>query len=1075
MHERETYYERHPDPMWVYDFDTLQFLDVNEAAIAVYGYSRAEFLAMDVREIRPAEDVPQLLEDIAEARAGRNAPRVCRHLKKSGELLFVHVVARSVDWQGRRARLVSVRDITLAVQAEQARETLLAREASLRSVAEAAAAQFERLFSAVPGNMLVLSPGDWTVLAVSDALLDAARVEKAAFLGRPLFEALPDSGETPQAVSLLQLRASLQQVIDTGEPDQPGVLYYPVPVRSGDANDAGHRLWIAVNTPVKAADGTISYVMCTLEDVTTIIAGAAARGTSFEIIEQARRAFPRHDLPYLRTTMDLRSAMARLAEQNANLRTAQRLIRMGAWKFGLETGRLVWSPEVLDMYGVAEADFGGSFDAYAALVHPDDREAMTENYRAFARSGELVFEFAHRAVRPDGKVIHVRGIGEITDAPDGRVLTGVVQDVTRQVERDNRLHLLDQSISRLNDVVLIFEAASGPAGADAPIVYVNPSFLRITGMALEDVLGQPISTVMLEAAPGVPLDVLVTAIANPVSLRSDIRLFARDGRIVPAEIDLVPVKGLTGKVTHWVAVVRDMSERDAAEALARANEERFQLLARSTHDVVWDYDLRKSLITWNDNFRKLAGNAQAPLTDAPSSWLDRLHPDDRARVIEGFYGAAASAADAWTDEYRFLRDDGNVRYVFDRGFISRDASGMAERIVGSMVDMTNQKLAEARLVQAEKLEALGQITGGVAHDFNNLLMVITGNAETLLERAEDPRERRLLELVFAAAERGRDLTGRLLAFARRIPLKPVVLELDDQVTRSAELFRRTFRSNIRIEMKLESGGARIESDPAQLELVLLNLAVNARDAMRDGGVLTFHTHVDRTGGQAQAALTISDTGDGMDDETLRRCLDPFFTTKQVGKGLGLGLSMAFGFMEQSGGTLQIASQPGRGTQVTLLFPETAKVQLPAPPPPVDAPMGRGEHILLVEDEPGVREHVERVLVSLGYRVTACESADAAIERVSEGTAFDLIFSDLIMPGTADVRELLKVARRLWPDIEMLYSSGYPRELVARDGRLATDIELLPKPYRKAELAVRLRAMLDRQAASRQRAVQSGGA
>ena len=1061
MLEREIFYERHPDPMWVYDLDTLRFLDVNLAAEAAYGYSREEFLAMDMTAIRAPEDVPRFLEGIGSAGQRLCEPGVCRHRKKSGEILFAQITALAVEWQGRKAELVSVRDVTRTVRLEQERETLLAQESALRRVAEAAAAQFERLFSAVPGNVLVLEPGSWKVLAISDAFVDAAGIKKSNFLGRSLFDVLPDEGETPEAVSMRQVRSSLNRVLTTGEADQPGIVYYPVPVTGEDPSDNGHRLWIAVNTPVKAADGAQRYVMCTFEDVTTIIAGNAARGASFDIIEQARRAFHQSDLPYLRTHLDLRSAIARLAEQNATLRTAQRLIRIGVWKYYPEADRLIWSPDIHDMYGVAEADFSGNFEAYTALVHPDDRAEMEKTYAAFVASGTPVFEFAHRILRPDGRIIHIQGVGELTQTSEGPLITGVVQDLTHQIERDNRIHLLDQSIGRLNDVVLIFEAAEGKAGADAPIVYVTPSFLRLTGLPSSEVIGQPIARVMTEAAPGVPLDVLTNALLNPVSLRSDIRIFARSGHIVPAEIDLVPVKGLSGKLTHWVAVIRDMTEKQAAEERARTNEERYEMLSRSTQDVVWDWDFRVSRITWNKNFRDLAGDPSAPLKDSPDSWVNRLHPEDRDRVLDGFYGAAAGTGGTWSDEYRFLRDDGDIRYIIDRGFVIRDVSGKVERIIGSMVDITPQKKAEARLLQAEKLEALGQITGGVAHDFNNLLMIILGNTETLLDRAEDARQRRLLELVVSAAERGRDLTGRLLAFARRIPLKAVILDLNEQVARTAELMRRTFRSNIRIETDFSSLAARIESDPAQLELVIFNLAVNARDAMPYGGEMTLRTHDVEEKGSRFVVLTVSDTGAGMDSETLRRCLEPFFTTKPVGQGVGLGLSMAFGFMAQTGGKLLIDSAPGKGTRVSLLFPYADGRKSAEAASPEAEPRGRGETVMLVEDEPGVREHVERLLGELGYKPVAFMNADEAILYLRGGGRADLILSDLVMPGTADVRDLLRIARETLPDIGILYSSGYPKEMIARDGRMDLGTDLLSKPYRRAELAEKLREMFDR--------------
>lgn len=904
MHERELFFERHPDPMWIFDLSTLEILDVNAAATAAYGYTREEFLGLKATDIRPPEDVPAFLDAIRSPARDRREGRTFRHRAKDGRIFHVDVTAQEIDWQGRRTQLVSVRDVTRSVLMEQERSSLLEREAALRLEAEQAA--------------------------------------------------------------------------------------------------------------------------------------------------------------------------ERLAEQNSNLRTVQRLIGVGSWKFERWSGRLHWSPEVFRMYRVDEAGFGGAFEDYRNVVHPDDRQEMARNFEGFTQSGSDEFDFAHRILRPDGTVIHVRGVGERSMTPDGELLTGMVQDVTRQVEQSDRLRLLDLSVSRLNDIVVIFEAHPGPDSCEAPIVYMNAAYTRVTGLSEADVIGRPVRDVMFEVAKGVPLEVLQNALAAETSLRSDLQLFTKDGRVLPAEIDLVPVRNAMGAVTHWVAVMRDMSEKQAADARARLNEERYRMLSMSTHDVVWDWDIRSGLLGWNENFRQLAGAPEASLTDWLTSWSDRLHPEDHDRVLAGFHGAIAGTGDTWSDEYRFMRDDGDVRFVFDRGFILRDETGRALRIVGSIVDITQRKIAEARLAQAEKLDALGQMTGGVAHDFNNLLTVIIGNTETLLDRTDDARQRRLLELVSGAAERGRELTGRLLAFARRMPLKPLVLNLNEQVRRSAELMRRTFRSNVRLEFDLKADVSTVEADPGQLELALLNLTINARDSMPDGGTLTVST-ADVPAGKpvpgfprAETAsadrimLSVKDTGSGMDAETLRRCLEPFFTTKPVGKGAGLGLSMAYGFAEQSGGRLLIRSEPGQGTEVAMLFPCSSQPVLAMPTVnPASRPLGGSEQILVVEDDDGVRDHAARVLGDLGYRVTPVETADAAISYLRAGGTADLILSDIMMPGVADVRKLEAEARALLPEIQILYSSGYPKELIQADGRLAPDIELLPKPYRRSELALKVREMLDR--------------
>jgi PAS domain S-box-containing protein len=896
MQEREIFYQRHPDPMWVQDPQTLRILDANEAAQAAYGYAPGEFRTLTAIDLLPPGDVAYFQDSLRASRAGRSEPAIFRHLTKSGEVLFVQAALRAVSWKGDPAELVSVRDMSQLVFSEQAREALM-RSAAAR-------------------------------LAERD--VDALK----------------------------------------------------------------------------------------------------------------------------------------LAEQSTTLRTARRLSRMGTWKYEFWSGRIFASAESCAIYGLEPDPEGIPWDAFRTNIPPEDQQALSDTYKAYAAAQSPAFEFSHRVMQPDGRTLHVRGVGELTQAVEGVALTGVIMDVTHEIEQDRRLKLLDLSVRRLNDMVVIFEAGGSAADPHAPIVYANPAFFQVTGLEVDDVIGQPVSRVLFAAAPSVPLEVFENSLSRAVSLRSDLQLRTRDGRMVPAEIDMVPVQADGGAPAHWVAMIRDMSDKFAAEERARSNEARYQMLSRSTQDVVWDWDFETGRIDWNENFRTIAGDPDARLKAAPaSSWINRLHPDDRDRVVESFFAAAAGDAENWSEEYRFLRDDGGVRFVFDRGFVSRNETGKALRMVGSMVDITDRKVAEMRLAQSEKLEALGQITGGVAHDFNNLLAVILGNAETLLDRATDPRDRRLIELISSAAGRGRDLTGRLLAFSRRSPIKPVPLDLNTVVLRSAELFGRILRANIRVEIDACATPAHIEADPSQLELVLLNLAVNARDAMLNGGTLHLSTHVSEADGRKEAVLVVADTGTGMDADTLRRCLEPFYTTKAVGKGVGLGLSMAFGFMAQSGGRLSIESEPGQGTRVTLNFPFVERAALAlVQAAPFDAPViGGDEHILLVEDDAGVRAHVEGVLSALGYRVTSKVNADEAIAYLEAGGKADLLLTDLVMPGSASVMTLVDVARARLPDIAVLYSSGYPKELVDQTGRLPPDIEFLPKPFRRSDLAAHLRRLLDQRA------------
>ena len=381
------------------------------------------------------------------------------------------------------------------------------------------------------------------------------------------------------------------------------------------------------------------------------------------------------------------------------------------------------------------------------------------------------------------------------------------------------------------------------------------------------------------------------------------------------------------------------------------------------------------------------------------------------------------------------------------------------------------------LRQAQKMEAIGQLTGGVAHDFNNLLQVVTGNLEMLLRRlpASDERSRRAAENAMSGAQRAAILTQRLLAFARRQPLSPRPIEPNKLVEGMTDLMQRTLGETVWVKLNLASDLWRVEADANQLENALLNLGVNGRDAMESGGVLTVSTancvisdreaQDDAVPGQ-YVSLAVCDTGAGMSEVTLARVFEPFFTTKEVGKGTGLGLSMVYGFAKQSGGHLRIESSIGRGTTVTLYLPrhmgassEEALAEEPA------APLARtGEIILVVEDDADVRAHTCDVLQELGYQVRSVADGGAALAVIESDDEIDLIFSDVVLAGTLNGRDIAEHSRRIRPGLPVLFTSGYAREAIIKNGRLEEGVALLAKPFTMAQLAGKLCALLDPDAA-----------
>ena len=389
-----------------------------------------------------------------------------------------------------------------------------------------------------------------------------------------------------------------------------------------------------------------------------------------------------------------------------------------------------------------------------------------------------------------------------------------------------------------------------------------------------------------------------------------------------------------------------------------------------------------------------------------------------------------------------------------------------------VVDVTARLGAEAMVRQSQKMEAIGHLTGGVAHDFNNLLQVISANLDLASAEADpgaEPRLRERLQNAAAAVARGSRLTGQLLAFARRQTLEPRSINLGRIIGDVSEMLRRTLGERIEVETVIAGGLWNTLADPNQVENVILNLAVNARDAMPDGGKLTLEvanamlddayagTHAEVTPGQ-YVMLVVTDTGTGMTPEVLARVFEPFFTTKPEGQGTGLGLAQAYGFVKQSGGHIKIYSEPGEGTAIKIYLPRSRREQDVIVPEPSDVPRGAGERILVVEDDEGVRAAVVDMLVELGYRVLKAANAQDAL-AVLEKETVDLLFTDVVMPGTISTRDFTSRARQLQPGLKILFTSGYTQNSIVHNGRLDDDAILLSKPYRRDELARKLRGLL----------------
>ncbi len=556
------------------------------------------------------------------------------------------------------------------------------------------------------------------------------------------------------------------------------------------------------------------------------------------------------------------------------------------------------------------------------------------------------------------------------------------------------------------------------------------------------------------------------------SYDEELQILTARGRRVWVRTIGEPVRNGEGRIVAIQGAFQDISRRKASEEELRRSEERYRYAAEASQAALWDYDMLTDEITFSDAFRDMLGYDLDALPRTMTGYMELMHPDDRERIrkraeelISGVTGDLASA------EFRLRTASGQYRWFQSNSKLIRDEAGRPVRRLGSTIDIHDQRIAEQQVRQSQRLEAVGQLTGGVAHDFNNLLTVILGNADVLANQLRDaPEQGYLAEMIAAAAQRGAELTHRLLAFARRQPLQPRPTDVTALIAGMQGLLERSLPETITMEIAHGEELWPADIDPSQLESALLNLALNARDAMPDGGVLTIMTaseHVRASKHRSEMELapgdylvvTVADTGTGIAPERRDRLFDPFFTTKDQGKGTGLGLAMVYGFIKQSSGHVTVESEPGKGTRFRLYLPRAqAPIQESAAAAPAAKPAGGAEKILIVEDDPLVRDHVQRLLETLGYRTETAPDALAALRLLESGGAFDLVFSDVVMPGGMSGFDLAAEAQARFPRLPVLLTSGYTE--AARSGNAIEPGDILQKPYSRAALARRIRSLLN---------------
>jgi signal transduction histidine kinase len=510
-------------------------------------------------------------------------------------------------------------------------------------------------------------------------------------------------------------------------------------------------------------------------------------------------------------------------------------------------------------------------------------------------------------------------------------------------------------------------------------------------------------------------------------------------------------------VRRELAEVNVRRERAAAKRELIASEERLRFAMKAAEVGVWDWDIAGDRMEWvrqGDPY----WDARGALVRTFEQGMKSVFPEDRERVESAFHECVRGEQPALSIEYRVVRTTGDVRWIDVRGQILRDAEGNPVRMAGAFLDITERRVLEERLVQNEKMKTIGQMAGGIAHDFNNLLTVILTYGQLLHDSKPDAAQ--VVELsapIVDAAERAAALTRQLLAFSQRQPILPKVIDVNDVIKVVSRLLARLVGERVKIETRLAPHLGRVRMDRSQCEQVLLNLAVNARDAMPRGGTLRIVTE---NRGEEQVMLEISDTGEGMSEDVQRKAFQAFFTTKPHGRGTGLGLATCQTVVTNAGGTITLESVPGRGTTFRIFLPRTDERLESLPPMHLDSQRRSGpEAVLVVEDDALVRASSARALRAAGYVVTTAQSGEEALSAIRERPDyFKLMLSDVVMPGLGGV-ELLQAVRRDAPKVRVLMTSGYPGEAMAAREALGK-VGVLAKPYTAEELTRRVSGLLD---------------
>jgi two-component system cell cycle sensor histidine kinase/response regulator CckA len=803
------------------------------------------------------------------------------------------------------------------------------------------------------------------------------------------------------------------------------------------------------DTPFQRADGSADWNRCTLRpwhsasgEVAGVLVVAQKTGEQFRI-------------------------HAQLQSSEESLRLAVTGARVGTWHWNLRTGELIWSDLC---YAILGQPIGSelSYERFVSMVHPDDRERVQAAVRHCLET-RTEYDVEFRTLWPDDSLHWTSAKGLVFCDALGQPLrmVGIVLDISDQkaaeralLESEERYRMLTEGMPHL----------LWQLNATGTLVYANHGWQQYFGRSGIE-LFQWGEVVHPDDLPRV-LDAWPEMSRGETNI-DPFRMRRHDGVYRWFTCRSVPVRDAAGELICIIGISTDVDDLARTQEALRMSQARLDTALRAAGMGTWVWEVDSDRMFWDQALAQLLGAEPATAqTVTTEQLLARAHPEDRPGIQAALQGVARSEREL-DIEYRVQGSDGRAVWLATKGRLSAESDGQRRRMFGACVDVTHHKQLEEGLRQAQKMEAIGQLAGGVAHDFNNLLTVILGQI-AIAEETDDlplPAQQAIREINHAA-ERAASLTAQLLAFGRRQPMNSRNLPLDDLVLRVASMLMRLLGEQITLVVEPASTPNLVHADPNMLTQVLLNLGINARDAMPGGGSLVIQTRMERApevSTRATAAtpksdyvcLTVRDSGQGIAPADLPHIFEPFFTTKQTGKGTGLGLATVYGIVKQHQGWITVDSELGKGSTFRVYLP-AVQGHAPEQPAVINTPRrGRGELVLLVEDEVGVRNVMQTVLQAHGYRLLVAADGNEALRCWAERAAdIDLLVSDVVMPHGFGGCELAKKLQTERPELKVILCSGYSAANITQAMKAIDHSMFLPKPYRPDQLLELVRRLLD---------------